>query len=450
MSDNHYLRELKSIPFHEQNPPDEFRDFAEVAVLPSISITGYKRQAKRDLAINVLHHLVTTGLMNQVVADSRDTGRSGIEARKKIWNEVIAAGYAICCKGSESSGKRSRFQATDRLLSLQFHWALSILQDHPPRDLVFLHTGRYDLDTKRLLPPEDKKQPISITEHVTKRAQRGPDGKPDPRAITNGLAHWQGVERAIDAINSENLNHAWLARNTIRGHAYQPNVALRQIHVGEMFRGARFYSWGRFTAQSMRKVDRRAMLIDGEPTAELDFSCMHPRLLYHFAKIEPEGDVYRPELVFPKYYQTSNATDNGKALIRKFVKSATNRALNATSQQKANGSIWKLVNEHPKEKFIWKVLKYDGMEPQNVVERIAAVHPDINHHFFTQTIFELMTLDSKIMAHILQDLTSHGIPALGIHDSIVCKASDAHKVKESMADQYKLFVNFLPQISQDY
>ena len=72
MSDNQHLRELDSIPFHEQNVPEKFRDFAEFAVLPSISITGYKRQAKRELAINMLHNLVTTGLVNKVVADSRD------------------------------------------------------------------------------------------------------------------------------------------------------------------------------------------------------------------------------------------------------------------------------------------------------------------------------------------------------------------------------------------
>jgi hypothetical protein len=46
--------------------------------------------------------------------------------------------------------------------------------------------------------------------------------------------------------------------------------------------------------------------------------------------------------------------DKGKDIIREFVKTSTCIALNAADQVKANGSIWKLVNEHPREKFIWE------------------------------------------------------------------------------------------------
>jgi hypothetical protein len=70
---NQNLRELDSIPFHERRLTDKFRDFATYAVLPSISIQGYKLQAKRELTTHMLHNLVTTGLMNKVVGDSRDS-----------------------------------------------------------------------------------------------------------------------------------------------------------------------------------------------------------------------------------------------------------------------------------------------------------------------------------------------------------------------------------------
>ena len=43
------------------------------------------------------------------------------------------------------------------------------------------------------------------------------------------------------------------------------------------------------------------MLIDGEPSAELDYSGMATRMLYHRAHLDSDGDVYCPERVMPAY-----------------------------------------------------------------------------------------------------------------------------------------------------
>ena len=57
-----------------------------------------------------------------------------------------------------------------------------------------------------------------------------------------------------------------------------------------------------------------------------------------------------------------------------------------------------------------------------------------------------MTIESQIMLEILERVTATDRPALGIHDSVLCRQQDEEFVKEMMASVYKAHTGFDPVI----
>src|SRR5262249_1638443 len=49
---------------------------------------------------------------------------------------------------------------------------------------------------------------------------------------------------------------------------------------------------GKFGHQSLSKIERKTICIDGGPTVELDYGGLHPRLLYHLGGIDYQDDPY--------------------------------------------------------------------------------------------------------------------------------------------------------------
>jgi hypothetical protein len=463
--DNYNFRELTS---HRFDPDDleelepSFERFFDEKVRSLVTIGGYKVAAKLHLAAHIVNKLIQTGLTAGCVSDSRDTKLSGVRLRIAIWDAIVDAGLAHACLGSEQARMVTRYRATTKLLKLRKRWELKLFANanlarnsemkKPTRlALVCLHSGKVCLATGELLPENERKKPISIREHVERRAQRDQDGKPDPRAVANGLAHWRATEDRIDRVNRVNAKHTWEAYTTTESglEVLRPvNPFVRQIHVGQMFRAVRLYSWGLLSGQNMPKEVRRTMRIDGEPVAELDFSGMAPRMLYHFKGHNPTGDVYRPSALLPAYYHSKLADRDGKAILRQFIKLATNICFNVSSRDKARLAVRGLLYQHPKRQFIRTVLReVEGLsKAADIVDRIVEAHPAISDAFFTEAGLRLMTVDGQIMLRILEAITAEGKPVLGIHDAIVCKTEDIDFAREAMVDAYCQFHRFEPVI----
>ena len=432
-------------------------------VLPRLGLTGYKIAQKNVIATQVIHNLILTGLTGKVVSDTRRKDHPGVRQRIDVWDKIINANFAQICLGSEESGKRTRYRATGKLLELQKEWDIRLLlnldlvrnseRPHDPKRLalIYLHTGKIDPSTGILLPEDRQRQPLQFLSTIKKRAQLGPDGEPDPRAIKNGLEFWRAMEDRIESINRSNLQHSWQAftidPESGREFVFQPNPCVRQIHVGQFFRAARLYSWSDISGQNLSQSTRRTILIDGEYVAELDFSGMATRMLYHIRHISPRGDVYYPERVMPTFYSLSNINTISRAIVRDFIKRATNICWNVTSRSKAHSAISKLLTEHPEHDFLYEVVyKIEKLPPPELVSRLLVVHADLADRFFTECGIDLMTTDGRIMLHILEAFARSAKPTLGIHDSIVCKSSDVAFARATMIDMYYKFLQYEPII----
>ena len=449
---NPSLRDRASRRYANYELSDEFVEFVDTEVLPYVELPGYKQAEKQTVLRHATHNLILTGLVGRVVADGRDTHEPGVRLRTGVWDALVAAEFAEQCRGSEISGKVTRYGATSKLLALRRWWQLRMLEDidlsrntelaaPTDRALVYLHSGKLDMATGDPLPEDERKQPINFLEHIARKAERGPDGQPYPDAIRNGLDYFRAKEDTIESINSNNLEHGWAATCTHPDGTtttFQPNVALRQIHVGDFFEAARLYSFGELSGQNLTKDVRRTMRIDGEPVAEFDFSGMHPRMLYRRANCKPiDGDVYQPELVLPGCHAEPG--------VRGFIKRATNICFNCKSRAKANSSISNILRRDA---------QLDGMVEAEVgdvwglVDRILEVHRPIYKFFFTCVGMELMTMDGTVMLAIMRAFRDARKPALPIHDAVVCRASDADFTRTTMAETYLKLLAHEPIITR--
>jgi hypothetical protein len=471
-SRNLFFRELKSVPFTENILPDEFKQFFEQEIWFRLKLlhTGYKTAEKKMLAAQVVHNLIETGLTYKVVADSRNYNDRAARRRIPIWDILVEKKLCKLCKGSEVARQVTRYRATSGLLELREIWELKLLRDlnlkwntqesePTSHALVVLYSGKTDWLTGETLPDEKQKKPQSILKRIEATAQRSRSDyrKSDPQAVQHGFDYFRQVENLINDINTENLLHSWIAYtispetgNTV---AFQPNVCLRQIHSGDLFRATRLYSWGALSGQGMSKEQRQTIHIDGEQAGEIDSHCHSIRMLYHFRGIDGRGDLYYPERIFRRYYDYENASDSKKTTVRGFVKRCTNICLNTPSADKALKGISKALRDHEHYKFLRNLIF--GIESTNLnglLNRLIEAHPRrVSDCFFSDVGLDLMTADGMIMLWVLAEFVKRGRrPALAIHDSLVVRRSDVDDAVQVFSKSYYQFIRFTPVLKRKF
>ena len=443
---NKHLRDMDSNVFVVEPVPPDFQLFAIEKVLPTISFTGKKLVDKKTIAMHCLHKLYLAGITGGVVADSRRWAAPGATLRIAVWDAIVAADYAAVCIGSQHAKMVTRYEATAKLLDLKKEWELSQLMDltlyrnseldDPTRlALVFAHRGRLSLDTGRLLPEELQKQAIPFP--------KGP-----------GNDYFRAIEDTIESINESNLNFRWKAYRDDRAtgcrRVLPVNPCLRQVHSGDFFRAVRLYTWGELGGQNLHRSIRKTIEIDGEPTCELDYSAMAIRLLYHSRRVPTgDGDLYRPECVFQRYYSMENANELRFSFLREFVKRVTNICLNTPSRAKANSAVGRAVEAFEYNEWLKKIIsRTEEISIPQIVDRVVTAHPpEVSQWFFCEEGLELMTADGKIMLHILLEFVEAGRPALGIHDSLVVRQSDREFAHAVMTAVYRRFTRCDPVIN---
>jgi len=190
-------------------------------------------------------------------------------------------------------------------------------------------------------------------------------------------------------------------------------------------RGGRFYGpW----YQNIPKEYRPYIMIDGAPTLELDYSSLHPNLLYHFAGVDPPaGDLYELE-----GYRTDKVT-------RKFLKAIFLRMINSESPLAAKGSIREAAFSKKKKK---RRLKYPAefgkledkyLDP--IIDKFLEKHAPLAEKFIFKDKDlgnKLQNIDSHLAEKVLLSFAMDNIPVLPMHDSFRIDARLYQKLLEIM------------------
>ena len=227
----------------------------------------------------------------------------------------------------------------------------------------------------------------------------------------------------------------WKMRQDVLGEEFR----LQDIGIDELFfvldyehlrrifnlksweQGGRAY--GSFHQHMLRKYMRKDILIDGQPTTEIDFSAYHIRMLYHRKDIDYTDDPYSvcegPEM-------------------RTIYKAVGLIAINAKKSE-ACGAI----HEELKDRKI-PVPRRD--EPfKTLVRKFKEAHRAIEQYLFSGIGLTLQNIDSHIMNAILMRLMDKGILGLSVYDSVIVAEQHEAFTKEVMTEEYKKIMDFNPR-----
>lgn len=214
-------------------------------------------------------------------------------------------------------------------------------------------------------------------------------------------------------VDGEDIPHF----NTAKDQLY------RVYNDGSFKKGGRFYGhWvqsipARVPTTPAQGYPFRCFLrIDGKPTVEIDYSNLHPHMLYtEEGKTVPEGDLYALEGV-----------DKAKRTV---VKKLFNAMLNADSIESAIGAVY-----YKPPKGYRRLTK---AELREIAEKIQKRHKGISHYFGTGIGLTLQYKDSTIAEGILLELDKKGIACIPIHDSFIVQAEHEEALRVAMAGQYR-------------
>jgi len=476
-----FLRGKKSEPYWERILPLEFIEFVDAECLPRLGFKGYKLEEKYRIARQVLYNLIHLGLLNKTVNDSRTLSETS-RIRLQVWDSMVANNMARMVTGSELGQRNTLYYPTDWLFERQKLWNLGLLrhtsEDEGPLAIVKLK------ETKRLLGPERRvkgKVVKGMMRKVTKSVECSVNDylvtleeackrEPKPKnqelyKLVNGGDFTEkarnyviGIEKRLLTVNDFNAQHSFTVlrptevpttdgkRPLIR---VQLSTRLRVQYSQTVFYYGRLYTHGPGGAQNASKEQRTTMKIDREPAAELDFSGFHTRILYHLANLDPKGDVYQTERIFPKLWSFENSSKELKTMAREMVKTVTNSCWCSPNRAKPLGVAHSLFDNAPKvlRNILWEVEKSG---PQDFLERIEKAHPELFRlgRFYREVGAHLQKMDGEMMLTILERLMKADCPALGIHDSVLVRKKDVLEAWEAMSETYFQFIGHKPTIHQ--
>ncbi|QDI75221.1 hypothetical protein [Leisingera aquaemixtae] len=182
----------------------------------------------------------------------------------------------------------------------------------------------------------------------------------------------------------------------------------RVFNDNDLATGGRFYGgWW----QNVPKAYRRHLTVNGKRMVEIDYSNLHPALLYAQEGVVPPVDCYRG--IF-----AADVEARGGNELRSTVKAAFNAMLNAEKE----------LRQAPK-----------GVEPgkfsmkwRELSDAVLAAHKPIAHHFYTGAGKRLQRADSDVAERVMLDFIDRGIAILPIHDSFLVHEGHSDLLEDSM------------------
>jgi hypothetical protein len=195
---------------------------------------------------------------------------------------------------------------------------------------------------------------------------------------------------------------------------YFCNTDVRRIFCNSTFEeGGRYYGgWW----ENLPKEYRKFIRIDNRMVVELDYSCLHPTLLYLEDKLPvPEGDMYEVPGFPPE--------------ARAFLKKSMNIILNAKNKTHAMNAIRSEQRKDPD----YPPLP-GGFTLQQVLGGFKSKHSGIERHFFSIIGRKLQRVDSDIAEEVMLRLVAENIAVLPLHDSFLVSRLHKDELLAAMND----------------
>ncbi|UCG05045.1 MAG: hypothetical protein JSV83_14075 [Desulfobacterales bacterium] len=321
---------------------------------------------------------------------------------------------------------QSRMRATPKLINLITE-TFNVSHEMVEED----YTGEELIVVKGLKP---KPKWIAIVEDGEKRRKKikrkrrvckTPD-KPAVREMRKNLeiinAVMEKADITLDITVKELLELKEYLRIDLNPYRWDIDFSKKRLHRvfldRRLDRGGRFYGpW----YQNIPKEYRQKIMIDGLPTLELDYSALHPNLLYYYAGVDPPaGDLYK--------------LDGYSEDIRKFLKSFFLKMINSPSPYEAKGSIREDAFVKKKVKIPKELGKLEDKDLDPLIEKLLEKHEPLKKYIFKVKDLGniLQNVDSRIVESVLLYFAKKDIPVLPLHDSFRINAGFYNVLNEVM------------------
>jgi hypothetical protein len=221
------------------------------------------------------------------------------------------------------------------------------------------------------------------------------------------------------------------------------DAGLCRIFNNDFNHGGRLYTSGH-SYQGVPSFKRKHILIDGEPTAEVDIKGSHIAMLHAMSNsyLLDGWDSYSIEMDGIAEYDQKTLSyllcfhNNKYNPFRNLVKIALLIMVNADSQAKATYSLNEKIEKElliTQEKL--EAMSQDELSLLNVCglknvnlkllfKRLKVKHKAIQHHFFSGVGVELQKIEGDIFTRVADICVVKQYPVLIIHDS--CRAKVTH------------------------
>ncbi len=197
---------------------------------------------------------------------------------------------------------------------------------------------------------------------------------------------------------------------------------LRRIFNNSSFeQGGRFYhGWW----QEIPKDYRQYVHVNGKMTVEVDYSWMHPLMLYgEYTGKQPNDDPYM--------------VSTSANLSRDVCKPIFNILVNSKNAHEAYGAIG---NELQK-----KGIEYTSALVQEIADSFVDKHKEIRDAFFSGEGIKLQRIDSEIAEKVMLRFIDMGYPILPVHDSFVIHQGLRDELDKVMMDVFVEVTGLMPK-----
>ncbi len=263
------------------------------------------------------------------------------------------------------------------------------------------------------LPAQVIYNPVNLVELKDKK------GKLKDYKDTNRTKKIKAILKQANEVNQ---------RADIRYHKYNLSGFLVAVFTRKFTLYGRLHTRGYRHYQGLSEDERAEITINGEPIVELDYSGLHPYLLYAKEGFQFRGDPY-------------SIIDN-RSEVRSFLKIILLAMLNAkdktTAERAANH--WLYLNHD--ERADLAELKITKARP--LIDSFRQVHKRIDHYFCNgnETGLRVMNLDAIIALDVVKNFTEQEIPILAIHDSFIVQEKHQGELHRTMKKAYQKHTGF--------
>jgi len=209
----------------------------------------------------------------------------------------------------------------------------------------------------------------------------------------------------------------------IRLGEYTLSASLVAIFDRKFSLYGRLHTRGYRHYQGFSEDERTEITINGDSIIELDFTALHPHLLYAKENIQYFGDPYS---VIDKRPET-------RAYLKILFLCMLNSEDYKTTERAAN--YWLYQNHNKRERL--KKLGISKARP--IMNAFIDKHKTIARYFFSgkDSGLKVMNKDAQIALDIVNHFVKKNIPILAVHDSFIVQKKYQSALRETMKRIYK-------------